>query len=120
MNNQNFDPRPTISYRVSIQTRVELQQIRLGPNEFITITPLVSAYGLGGKCLLNELERKLLYVVSLDQLCNNPISRWLRRLEREPNDINIQYLRLRICGALPPSLLLYLWRKFKRNLGFCL
>jgi hypothetical protein len=57
-------------------------------------------------------------VVSLDQLCNSPISRWLKRLDREPNDIRIQYLRLSICGALPPALLIYLWRKFKGCLGF--
>jgi len=57
--------------------------------------------------------------VSLDQLCNDPISRWLKRLEREPNDIRIQYLRLRMCGALPQAPLVYLWRKFKGYLGIC-
>jgi len=117
--NQNFDPRPTLSYHVSFQKPVDFQQIRLRPNEFISITLLVSAYGLGGKCLLSKLERMLLHVVSLDQLCNYPISRWLKRLERETNDIRIQYLRLRICGALPPVLLINLWPKFKGYLSFC-
>jgi len=73
--NKNFDPHPTLSYDVSFQTPVELQKIRLGPNEFISITLLVSTYVLGGKCLLSELERMLQHVVNLDQLCNDPISR---------------------------------------------
>ena len=110
---------PTLSHHVSFQTPLEFQQIRLGPNEFISITPLVSAHELGRKFLLSELESMLLHIVSLDQLRNDPISRWLKRLEREPNDIRIQYLILRICGALPPALLVNLWPKLKCYLGFC-
>ena len=114
--NQNFYPPRALSCYVSVQTQIELQQICLGPPEFITITALggiravkysyvskLSAYGVGGKSLIRESEKMLLHVMSLDQPCSDPISRPLMRLEHENNEVPIQYVTLRICGALPPS-----------------